>query len=52
MQAMHAGTLAVKPLTVLGATQPIENKDGSTAEWKSVRHAKKGKVCLRRMLVV
>ena len=52
MLAMHAGTLVVRPLTVLGATLPIGNKDGSTAAWKSVKHTMKAKVCLWRTLKV
>lgn len=45
--AMHAGTLVARPLTVLGAILQIALYDGNIAQWKSVSHRKKTKVCMQ-----
>lgn len=42
MPVMHAGTLAARPLTVLGAIPAIETEDGSTAAWQSVKNLNPG----------
>ena len=46
---MHAGTLVVRPLTVLGATLQIAKYDGSTAVWTSVKNVERTKVSLCKM---
>ena len=42
MPVMHSGTLAARPLTVLGAIPAIETEDGSTAAWQSVKNLNPG----------